>query len=194
MIRISLLPPELKKQQRSQEMKGTYLKIAAGVAAVFLLIYLSLLFLTMGANRELNTLRSQRQVLEQQIAQLREYEEMEAKINELDSLGREAVGRQPHWAALLANVGDNLPAEVWLTDIASAVVEDAREVTIRGFAPNHRMVADWLNEMHEFEKLENIRAQFSSESIVDGQTRIQFEIKAFVILEEPQSPLERGGA
>ena len=94
MIRISLLPPELKKQQRSSEMKETYLKIAAGVAAVFLLIFLSLLFLTMGANRELNTLRSQRQVLDQQIAQLREYEVMEAKINELDGLGKEVIGRQ----------------------------------------------------------------------------------------------------
>ena len=194
MIRISLLPPELKKQQRSREMKGTYLKIAAGVAAVFLLIFLSLLLLTMGANRELDRLRSERQVLEQQIAQLREYEVMEAKINELNDLGREVVGRQPNWGTLLASVGDNLPAEVWLTDIASAAVEDAREVTIRGFAPGHRLVADWLNEMHELESLENIRAQFSSESIVDGQTQIQFEIKAFVIPEEPQSPLERGGA
>ncbi len=193
MTRISLLPPELKKQQRFSDAKGVYLKIAAGTVAVFLLMFLLLAFLTMGANRELNTLRSQRETIDQQISQLREYEMMAATITEIDNIGKAAIGLVPNWRAVLHDVGNGVPADLWLTDFVGAQSGEIREVTIRGSAASHRTVADWLNELYSVENLKDVSCQISTEVMVDNQPRVTFEIRAIVLPEEAESPLDRGG-
>ncbi len=72
MTRISLLPSDLRKRQRSQENRDMYIKIGVGVVAVFLILFASLFLLTLNVNRELDAVRNQRQLVDQQIAQLRE--------------------------------------------------------------------------------------------------------------------------
>ncbi len=193
MIRISLLPPELKKQQFSQEMRGNYAKIGAGVLALFLIVFLALLLVTMSANRQAAELRDDRAEIEQEIGELREFEIMDNQIREMEQLAKEAVGEIPHWGFILSQVGQKIPSEVWLTDFNAAQSGEVREITLRGMSPSHRLVADWLDEMHTLENLENIRSQFSAETIMDGQVWYQFEIKAVAVPEEPGSPLDRGG-
>lgn len=193
MIRISLLPPELKKRQQTLMVRGNYVKIGVAVVAVFAAVFLLLLALTLNTNRELQTLKSQRQNLDQQIAALREYEIMEATIKQMDVLGKQAMGTLPNWSQILADVSLNLPAEIWLTDFTATQVGEVREITARGLSPNHQLVAVWVEELKEWDKIEDIRVQFSSEMVVDNRVLYQFEVKAVAKPEPERSPLDWGG-
>ncbi len=193
MTRISLLPSDLRKRQRSQENRDMYIKIGVGVVAVFLILFASLFLLTLNVNRELDAVRNQRQLVDQQIAQLREYEIIATKISDLDNLGRVAVGQVPDWSGLLISIGEEIPAGVYLTDFTGTQIGEDRVMTLKGMAPSHVMAAEWLEELLAFEKLDDVSFQISSETLIDGQPRFVYEIKAAVIPEEPESPLERGG-
>ncbi len=193
MIRISLLPPELKKRQQTLMVRDNYVKIGVAVVAVFAAVFLLMLALTMNTNRELQTLKTQRQNLELQIAALREYEVMEATIKQLDALGKQAMGTLPNWSSILADVSMNLPAEIWLTDFTATQVGDVREITARGLSPNHQLVAAWVESLKKWDKIENIRTQFSAETVIDNRVLYQFEVKAVAKPEPERSPLDQGG-
>jgi Tfp pilus assembly protein PilN len=193
MIRISLLPPELKKRQQTLMVRDNYVKIGVAVVAVFAAVFLLMLALTMNTNRELQTLKTQRQNLELQIAALREYEVMEATIKQLDALGKQAMGTLPNWSSILADVSMNLPAEIWLTDFTATQVGDVREITARGLSPTHQLVATWVESLKKWDKIENVRTQFSAETVIDNRVLYQFEVKAVAKPEPERSPLDRGG-
>ncbi|MCG8400920.1 MAG: PilN domain-containing protein [Firmicutes bacterium] len=67
------------------------------------------------------------------------------------------------------------------------------EVVIRGYAYDHRSVAQWLEQIRQVSGLTGVSCQFSTGDNLDGKDIVSFEIKA-QILPGPPAPYVSGKA
>lgn len=192
MYEISLLPPEFKARQSSQQRLERWLLVSGGVLLVFLLIYSGLLLFTHLARVQARNLQEQRASVEQREAGFQKYVDMKNKIDRLHQLVQQAVGNRPDYATVVNQTGLNLPEGVWLTELTATVLDNQSEassapgnrpgeLTIRGEALNQMQVADFLDSLQKVPGVTDIRCQ-SSKRKGDGQQTgvetVEFEIRA----------------
>jgi Tfp pilus assembly protein PilN len=208
---ISLLPPEIRTRQEARRRSTLYV-LASGLAVLFFLgVYGGLFVATWQAKGETRSLAASRSALEAQMAGLKVYADMQARVNRAEGLVHQAKGAAPDWGGVLEGVGRELPEGVWLTDFTAAYkAQDAApapsgtgapapapeapgagELTMRGWALNHLQVAEWLDAVRSVPGLADVRGQFSSLESHEGRPAVQFEIKARV---EPVEPGTAGAA
>ncbi|HBX22296.1 MAG TPA: hypothetical protein DEF34_01475 [Desulfotomaculum sp.] len=198
-ISINLLPGEI-LARREQEQKRRLLLAAGGIIlALFLIINGTLLASAMLARSQLNDTKEQRLALEQQAQSLKPFEELKARVAEVEALLQKVQGRAPDYNLLMSDIGLHIPATVRLTALtatfkppaapkpdakadAKAAPESAPvgsgEVIIRGETFDHNSVAGWLEELRGVPALSDIRCQFSASDGAQTVQLVRFEIKA----------------
>ena len=188
MKKISLLPPEIRKERNLRHKQRFYIIVSVSVLGVFLLTYISLLLITLNINSQADTLEDQRHSIERQIAELEHIAEMQAKVDKTEVILQQALGEVPDWEILLREVSALIPDDVWLSDLNATFADESGEMSMRGWGRHHYFVATWLRKTKEMEGMENIRCQFSTETTVEDRKAFQFEIRGNL---EPGQPLER---
>ena len=199
-IRINLLPGEI-VARREQEQKRRLLLAAGGIIlALFLIINGTLLASAMLARNQLNDARNQRVALEQQAQSLKPFEELKARVAQVETLLQKVRGSAPDYSLLMSDIGLHIPATVRLTALTAnykppaapkpaAKEDDAKassepapvgsgEVVIRGETFDHNSVAGWLEELRRMPALSDIRCQFSTRDGSQTVQLVRFEIKA----------------
>ena len=199
MKNISLLPPEIKAEQRLRQQLRLTLLCSGVVVLVFLCIYGGLIFLTYQEKNEANGLQEQIAEIQKRAVPYQKYEVLKADVDTLEKINNAAVGGIPNWYCLLAEVGSEVPEGVWLTECTASYNKPEKkqaqegtendqaestpvtyqgELTIRGMALDHKDVAAFVKNLHAIQGIDNIRCQFSSEQEVEDQNAYEFEIKA----------------
>ena len=207
MKNISLLPPEIKAEQRSRQQLRLALLCSGVVVLVFLCIYGGLIFLTYQEKMEASRLQEQITEVQKKAIPYQKYEVLKADVDTLEKINNAAVGGIPNWYYLFAEVGLEVPEGVWLTGCTASYNKPEKkqaqegtendqaestpvtyqgELTIRGMALDHKDVAAFVKNLHAIQGLDNIRCQFSSEQELAGQKAYEFEIKASL-------PVQKGG-
>ncbi|MFZ5596492.1 MAG: PilN domain-containing protein [Bacillota bacterium] len=195
-IKINLLPPEIiaRREQAKKQKKIITASVAAVVALLFIWGVLALI--TAKTWLDVSQIKKQRVALEEQSKQYQQYADMQAKVDQIRGLLRQAMGTPPEWEKLLNNIAADVPGGVWLTDIsvkkedkpaaqtaqntqggspaAPAATASAGEMTIQGYASDKNSLADWLDQLNTVDGISDVRCQFLAES---GQQMDQFEIK-----------------
>jgi Tfp pilus assembly protein PilN len=120
MRRIQLLPESYLKRQR--ERRSITMILLAGLLVLLLLLvwWVKLGFDVNSANDELASIRSQNQILEAQIAELRQFEELQAEVNEKQAALVAVMTGDIDWPLLLTEVAMATPGEVWLTSLTAS--------------------------------------------------------------------------
>lgn len=211
MKNISLLPPEIRAEQRSRQQLKLYLLCSGVVILVFLCIYGSLIFLTYQEKAIAGSLQEQKAEITRKAATYQKFGDLKAKVDALEKINTDAVDITPNWYNILAEVGSQVPDRVWLTgytatykageseksqesnaegdkasNVGSTLSSQSGELTIRGKALSHKDVAVLLENMHSVQGLDKICCQFSSEEKLNEQKIYEFEIKASL-------PVQKGG-
>ncbi len=207
MKNISLLPPEIKAEQRLRQQLRLTLLCSGVVVLVFLCIYGGLIFLTYQEKNEANGLQEQIAEIQKRAVPYQKYEVLKADVDTLEKINNAAVGGIPNWYYLFAEVGLEVPEGVWLTGCTASYNKPEKkqaqegtendqaestpvtyqgELTIRGMALDHKDVAAFVKNLHAIQGIDNIRCQFSSEQEVEDQKAYEFEIKASL-------PVQKGG-
>ncbi len=207
MKNISLLPPEIKAEQRSRQQLRLSLLCSGVVVLVFLCIYGGLIFLTYQEKNEASRLQEQITEVQKKAVPYQKYEVLKADVDTLEKINDAAAGGIPNWYYLFAEVGLEVPEGVWLTDCTATFnkqevqqpqegteTENAQtqstqassqgELTIRGMALDHKDVAAFVKNLHAIRGIDNIRCQFSTEQELEGQKAYQFEIKASLLVQK----------
>lgn len=155
MRRINLLPPEIAARRRARQKVGAF--VAAGLALVVLLggVYV---FEDMRLRDERGRLEEQELTnrrLRAQVAQLAEFERIEAELTRKKQVLEELIREEVRWSVLLADISLVIPSDVWLTSLGGNVQaggEAGAEATVgsiqmagRTFA--HLDVARWLTRL-----------------------------------------------
>lgn len=195
MENISLLPPEIKAQQQAHRQMMRYLLTSGLVLLVFLIIYSTLVFATMQGRAEVRALQAQQAELKRETAGLQAYADLHAGVIRTENLLGQAMGTVVDWESVFFETGFHLPAGVWLTGVTAAYQAEnaggtggnqppapsSGDLTLRGWAHSHSLVAQWLDELRGLPGLTDIRCQFSSQEIFEGRPAVQFEIKVRIL-------------
>ncbi|MBW6464682.1 MAG: PilN domain-containing protein [Firmicutes bacterium] len=182
---VSLLPPEIKLKRLEKKRQGVLIRIFIVLFLVLLAIYAFLLISTLLARSDLESLRSERELVESQIELLREYEVLYNDMNQAEGRANQAMGTVTHWHSFLDRFALTLPPGVWLSDMTLNYAADSGNMNMRGWGFSHRNVTDMLNRIEELETLEDVRIRTSSETAYEGRDAVQFSVDAQLL---PGSP------
>jgi Tfp pilus assembly protein PilN len=195
---ISLLPPEIKTQQRAQQQLTMTIMASAVVLAVFLCIYIGLIIYTHLERNYVQELQAQRTNEEVQAARYKQYADMKTNLDNFNNLVQKADGDRPDYSNILSALGIKIPDGVWLTDFIATCTTDSPGaapatgssstvtanaltgvLTIRGSAFNHTEVANLLDNLKTVPGVTDILCQSSVlQESTDQQPTVQLEIKA----------------
>lgn len=120
MRRIDLLPAVYEERRRQR--RNITSVFIAGVVILLLLVGW-LLFLNMQINEaedELAEVRTRNAALEQQIAELQRFAELQAEVDAKRTALQTVFAGDVDWPALLTEIAMVVPGEVWLTNLAAS--------------------------------------------------------------------------
>lgn len=120
MRRIDLLPAQYEERRR-QRRNITFIFVAG--LLVLLLLVGWLFFLNMqvdDANEELAEVQARNAVLEQQIAELQRFAELQAEVEAKRTALQTVFAGDVDWPALLTEIAMVVPGEVWLTSLSAS--------------------------------------------------------------------------
>lgn len=117
MRRIELLPESYLRAQR--ERRAILIVLLAGILVVLLLVvwFVKLGFDLDNANEELATIEAENEELRRQIAELQQFAELQAEVDQKREALRTVMAGDIDWPVLLTEVAMAVPGEVWLTSL-----------------------------------------------------------------------------
>ena len=200
MVRINLLPQEIKEARQRRKQWRRIITVAGLLAVVFLAVYGYLLADTWTLNRELDGLADHQAGLERQIERYETYEDLEQEVAQTRDRVVRAMGPARDWADVLRLVGVRIPGDVWLTDFRLALTPKADEeedptgtVFLQGVTYDHPATAAWLEALQAIERFEQAKVSYSTVQTYRGAELVRFEMSARVLPGEPFDPsLARG--
>lgn len=178
---VSLLPPEIKAKRQQERKQGILVRVSLLLFVIVLVIYAFLLVSSIMARSELETLRTDRESLENQAAALQEYEVLYNEMNNAEMRLNRAMGKAPLWDSLMQDLGMTLPPGVWLSDLSLNFSEETGGFNMRGWAYSHSGVAEMREEVEKMDQLTNIHIRVSTETTYDGQDAAQFVLDAALL-------------
>lgn len=185
MNHVSLLPPEIKKKRLEEKKQALLVRIVIAIFLVVMCVYAFLLVSTFLTRSNLESLRFEREAVENQAAALSEYEILYNNINAAEARLNAAMGSIPLWTEFLQGLGLALPPGVTLTNLALTYESENGTLNMRGWTYSHSDVADMLDKLDTLEQLADIRCRVSTETVTAGQDTVQFTVDA-VLLPGPQ--------
>jgi Tfp pilus assembly protein PilN len=185
MNHVSLLPPEIKKKRLEEKKQNLLIRIVIAIFLVVMCVYAFLLVSTFLTRSNLESLRFEREAVENQIAALSEYELLYNNVNAAEARLNAAMGSIPLWTEFLQGLGLTLPPGVTLTTMTLTYESEAGTLSMQGWTYSHSDVADMLDKLETLEQLADIRCRVSTETVTAGQDTVQFTVDA-VLLPGPQ--------
>ncbi|GEM_PF-796953 len=182
---VSLLPPEIKEKRKKERKQGILFRIVGLLFIAALVVYAFLLVSTIMVRSELESLRSERNMLEDQAAALQEYEILFNEMTAAESRVNSAMGTVPPWAELMQDVGMTLPPGIWLSDLNVNYSDDTGSFNMRGWAYNHSGVAEMVEGVEKMDQIQDLRVRVSTETTYQGRDAVQFTLDAGLLPGNP---------
>lgn len=162
MTEVNLLPPELRRRQRSRQLSATVL-LAAG--AIVVLLFVVFLFESAKLSSSSNDLEAQdaRNVqLQRQIAGLERFDQLKQAVDERQTLVETLVQDEVKWSGVLHDLSMVIPGQVYVTQFSGTISSDPSStetavtpegligtLQFQGVALDHSDVALWLDRLVE---------------------------------------------
>jgi len=192
---VSLLPPEIKQRRIEEQRQGKILKIAAIVLVALLVVYAFLLVSSFLTRNTLDSLRNEREDLEQQAAALQEYDDLYNEMQSAEDTLNRAMGNVPEWDRFLLDLGLAMNPETALTSLnIDYQIDDNEEdgnaengnagsgsFSMQGWSYSHGNVSDMLERAQKLEQLENLRLRSSSPATINNRPAVEFSVDAVLL-------------
>ena len=165
---VNLLPPEIAEGVRFRRARAGLVVGVVLTAGAVGALYVTALWSTAAADRDLQTVVAEGAGLQTDIAGLAEVDVVLARAAGARAMLAQAMGREVRYSTLLSNVTTSLPEDVWLTSVsftqadpaaAAAATPDAAagggaptgigSASLTGVGFSHDDVADWLDGLAE---------------------------------------------
>jgi len=178
---VSLLPPRVKEKRQNERRQAILVRVMIAFFILVLIIYAFLLVSSMLTRSNINTLRTEREVLETQAAMLQPYADLFDRVNAAESRLNLAMGSAPSWNDLLLDLANTLTPGTWLSDLTMNYSGDEGVFNLRGWAFSHANISEMIDHLQAMEQLSDIRLQMSSEIELEGSKVIQFAVEALLL-------------
>ena len=185
MTQVNLLPPELRERQRTRRQTGL---VIAGVALVLVVLVGMYVLQTMRLSeldQDLQDQQAANQELRVQIAELDQFRQLEAALQEREQLVEGLFQNQILWSSALQDISDVIPSEMWLTNLTGTVTQgepgatttaggSVGSIQFTGSAFDYPTVALWLTRLEQIEGWENSWTSSAQKATAEGGTVIEF--------------------
>ena len=178
---VSLLPPEIKAGKIAQRKQKKLILAFIMLLVLLLAVSAFLLASTFMTHQRLRSIQAERESVDREVAALQEYENLYRQMISKDNIIRDAMGTAPAWGELLRDIGQALPVGTWLSDLNLNYADDGGALTIRGWAYDHRGVAETLDRLFEIEQLDQIEVGVATETDYEGLDVVQFQAVGAVL-------------
>lgn len=192
MVKINLLPAALVVERKHKAVQLRLLKSATLVAAVLAVGVAALFMLTLQVKRQTAAVTQQRVGLEAEIAAYESAVQLQNSVNSKRELLQSAMGPDFGWRDTLSALGVNIPANVWLTNVAITREAEQGLLTLRGLTYDHPSTANWVSALQAVAGIFDVRLTYSAFEETEEKTLVRFEIRANVGTGELYDPLKRG--
>ncbi len=178
---VSLLPPEIKAKKAAQQKQRSILFILFVLLLIIAVIYAFLMVSTFLIRQDLRSLQNERETLEEQAADLEEYEELYRQLTARERVVSEAMGTVPPWSDLLRDASRALPVGTWLSALSLSYAEDSGSMTMSGWAYDYSGVATTLDQLFTIDQLDQIQTRVSTETDYQGMQAVQFQVDGRIL-------------
>ena len=183
--RINLLPPEREQRKRARQTTTTI--VAAGIALVVLLglVFAAEVVRLNGQKHALATQQATNSQLQSQLAQLSQYQQLEAQLQGRTVLLNTLTADEVRWSVILADVSLVIPSDTWLTNMTATETAAGTQagpgttgtapplgsIQLTGTTFSHLDVAKWLTRLSGVDAFTNAYLSLSSKSTI-GATQV----------------------
>lgn len=127
-------------------------------------------------NQELESIRTGNEIMVQRIDALKPVEKLLNDVGTLTALVAVISDVSPEWEAIVPEVGNVLPPDVYLTSLTAGYSEGAGTLVITGRAPDYERVSGLMGSLSELDGLGEITCKFSAADSADGNIQFQLSI------------------
>jgi Tfp pilus assembly protein PilN len=193
-MRINLLPPEIRERQRYRRRTAAVVLIGIIVLAALGAFYVLQVMRLADVEEDLEAQRAENAELQQEIAQLQRFAELEQELQDTRTLLNTLLADKVLWSGVLRDVSLVIPGEMWLSGLSGAAVGATTaegetttttttgapvvpggglvaQITFNGFAFDHRDVALWLSRLEDVRGFVNPWLSNSQKTLI-GQTEV----------------------
>ncbi|MBT9136804.1 MAG: hypothetical protein DDT34_01890 [Firmicutes bacterium] len=190
MIKVNLLPPELRAEMNSRANKLKALRLVGAVALILGLNFVLLFSLTLQLKRQVFAKEQERLAVEVKETVFAPYLQAKNRVQRQVGLAKIAMGSPLPWRDTLSALGSHIPQNVWLTNLTFS---KNGELVLQGLTFDHPAVANWLAELAEIPGVSNVRLVFSAEEAVEQGFLVRFEVRAALAAGQEYAPLQERG-
>jgi Tfp pilus assembly protein PilN len=170
-LKINLLPPELRERQRGRR-RVIGVSVVGGIIVVLLAAFYVVQQVRLsGVQDDLDQQQATNAGLQQQIADLQSFEDLQAELESEQALLQGLLINEVLWSGVLRDVSLVIPGEAWLEGLTGTITaepvpgEEAvaepppqgliGQITFTGLTFDHPTVALWLSRLAEVEGFAN---------------------------------------
>lgn len=191
-MRINLLPPEIRERQRIRRQTV----VVALVGLIVLVVLGGFYFLQQlrlnQVEDDLAVQEAENEALRQDIAELERFDQLEQEVLRTETLLASLLENEVLWSGVLRDVSLVIPGTTWLTNFAGTVNQPGvaaengeaatagpvggliGQITMDGFAFDHRSVALWLTRLEEVDGFVNPWLTNSQKTEIGTREAVQF--------------------
>ena len=161
MSQVNLLPPDVLAAQRQRRLAGVVALAGIGVIGLILLFYVIQLGRLSGVQSDIEQAEANNQGLQNEIAELQEFEQLQAQAQAKQELLDEVFANEISFSGLLMDVSRVIPGTAALTSMNAAAQEPAPttggdtllvgRIDVGGLALDYDTVASWLVRLERVE-------------------------------------------
>ncbi|MDO7788649.1 PilN domain-containing protein [Desulforamulus aquiferis] len=154
-IRINLLPPEIIARQEQKRKQKKLLAVGSLVLLLFIAVYCTLSFLTSQVHNEIADIQRERETLQIQAGDLRQFAELQNHKNKVENIVRQATEGSPEWSVILEDIGRSIPPDIWLDSFtAKYVYEEGSTKSTKNASLVQQAVADVQAQVQKLQEVE----------------------------------------
>jgi Tfp pilus assembly protein PilN len=188
MTEVNLLPPELRRRQRSRQVTLQFVALAAAVVLALLVLFVFESSRLASTNRELDAQTARNQALQNDVTQLQRFADLKDQLSQRQALVAGLERATVQWSGVLHDLSMVIPGDVYVTSLTGSITVSSADASTEasptgiigslqfgGQALDHPDVALWLERLAQVNGWVN--AWVSSEnkaSAETGQTSVQF--------------------
>lgn len=184
MSRVNLLPPEIRERARIRRRTIAVGAVGAIVLGLLVVFYLLQVMRLSDVEQDLAAQQRENADLEAQIAELREFEELQQQLAGQRDLVQAAVAGEVSWSGILRDLSLIIPTQMWLSDLsgqvalpteaAPAVGPIVGSIQFTGFAFDTPTIALWLTQLEMPTGWVNAWLSSAQDTTFEGTPVIQF--------------------
>lgn len=186
MNRVNLLPPEILEQEAMRERTRRFLIVSAVVLAIFAVVFLTILSMTLVVKGQIASIKIQRMEVQKRAAGYGVYTRLQNQLESTNNLVKQLLSGSADWKLLTDYIQASVPPGLWLTEMTLT----GSSVTIKGTAYGPGVVGTWVDKLGAIpafksvvlknlnEQTENTTGSGGQESVTTFEVNITFDRSA----------------